>query len=224
MFGNLKQKIALRKRRKLIKCRFPNSQVSEMSKFDEKTTLSGFNVICKSANISKSTIGYCSVVGANSYLPNCIIGSFCSIADEVAVVHFTHPTDLVSTYPSFFNTMNDYPFGKSSLSFNEEIILNSGHYVEIGNDVWIGKNVLIKGGVKIGDGAIIGMGAVVTKDVPPYSVVCGVPAKVIKMRFDESIIRSLLLIQWWNWDINDIKNRKEDFSNIKTFIRKYGKE
>ena len=75
----------------------------------------------------------------------------------------------------------------------------------IGNDVWIGYDAIIMPGVKIGDGAIIGTRAVVTKDIPPYTIVCGVPAKPIRKRFDDKTIEKLLLIKWWNWDKEKIK-------------------
>ena len=77
---------------------------------------------------------------------------------------------------------------------------------EIGNDVWIGDNVFIKSGVKIGDGAVVGAGAVVTKDVPPYAVVVGVPARVIKYRFDEKTIAELLELKWWDLDAQIVKS------------------
>ena len=80
---------------------------------------------------------------------------------------------------------------------------------------------MIRGGVIIGNGAVIGMGAVVTKDVPPYAVVGGVPAKVIKYRFNSEIIEKLEAIQWWNWDLKIIKDRIDDFKNIELFVQKY---
>lgn len=76
----------------------------------------------------------------------------------------------------------------------------------IGNDVWLGANSLVLKGVKIGDGAVIGAGAVVTKDVPPYAIVGGNPAKVIKMRFDDETIGKLMQLQWWNLDLSIIEN------------------
>lgn len=75
----------------------------------------------------------------------------------------------------------------------------------MGNDVWVGCNSVLISGVKVGDGAIIGAGAVVTKDIPPYAIVVGVPARVIKYRFDEEVRERLLQIKWWNWDDEKIK-------------------
>jgi carbonic anhydrase/acetyltransferase-like protein (isoleucine patch superfamily) len=85
--------------------------------------------------------------------------------------------------------------------------------VKIGSDVWIGANCYIKDGVTIGDGAIIGTGAVVTKDIPPYSIAVGVPAEVIKKRFDEETIQELKELKWWNWDIDKIFRNKELFQS-----------
>lgn len=99
---------------------------------------------------------------------------------------------------------------------------SDGYYCKIGNDVWIGSNVLIKGGVTIGDGAVVGMGSIVTKDVPPYAVVAGNPAKIIKYRCNDEQIKALLRIKWWDWPIELIKERKNDFANIDDFIKKYG--
>ena len=74
----------------------------------------------------------------------------------------------------------------------------------IGNDVWIGRNVIIISGVKIGDGSVIGAGSVVTKDVPPYAIAAGNPAKIVRMRFDEETIKKLLKIEWWNWSLERV--------------------
>lgn len=93
--------------------------------------------------------------------------------------------------------------------------------VEIGNDVWIGSHVLIMDGVKIGDGAIIAAGAVVTKDVEPYSIVGGVPARHIRYRFSEEQIKKLLQLKWWEKDFGWIKEHYRDFRNINEFIAKY---
>ena len=93
-------------------------------------------------------------------------------------------------------------------------------YVVIGNDVWIGSDAILTGGIKIGDGAIILTGAVVTKDVPPYAIVGGVPAKPIRFRFSESQIEKLLQIKWWNWDARKLQESWRMFGNIDKFLLK----
>ena len=129
-----------------------------------------------------------------------VIGKFCSIAANVKIVlGADHRLDWVSTYP--------FPaLGKMW----PEAAGVKGHPaskgdVVIGNDVWIAEGAVILSGVKIGDGAVIGSQTVVSKDVPPYAVVSGNPARLVKMRFDEDTIKMLLQIQWWNWPAEKIR-------------------
>jgi len=94
----------------------------------------------------------------------------------------------------------------------------------IGNDVWIGAGATLLGkggGLTIGDGAIVGAGSVVTKDVPPYAIVGGNPARIIRYRFDEAIIRRLLALKWWDWPVERIMAAKEDFKDVNLFLEKY---
>lgn len=178
------------------------------------------------------TVDY-SCIGRNNYGPlakpgaydmNFIesIGSFCSFGPNTAVVqtHYMGVTThqfLFSSwrYPGFDELL---PHEKQEKVFREHI---ASRKTRIGNDVWTGRNVTIMSGVNVGNGAIIGSGAVVTKDVPDYAVVAGVPAKVIKYRFTEEQIRQLNEIAWWNWDDKTIAERFDDFFDIDRFIEKY---
>lgn len=131
-----------------------------------------------------------------------IIGKFCSIACGVKFLFncANHTLKSLSTYtfPLFYE---DWGLEKSNVASAWD---NKGDIV-IGNDVWIGLEAVILAGVKIGDGAIIGTRAVVTKDVPPYSIVCGIPAKVIRKRYSPDIIEQLLSLRWWDWTKDRIK-------------------
>jgi acetyltransferase-like isoleucine patch superfamily enzyme len=130
------------------------------------------------------------------------IGKFCSIADGVVIfLGGEHRTDWVTTYPFSAPELNQYfPTAKNIKGHPK----TKGDVI-IGNDVWLGYNSIILSGVKIGDGAVIGACSVVTKNVPPYTIVAGNPAKIIRKRFSTKIIKKLLKIKWWNWPIEKIK-------------------
>ena len=135
-------------------------------------------------------------VGRYSYLygtsaVNTEIGAFCSIAAGSSIGGGSHPTDWVSSSPVFYRGKNVL---KTNFSRNEYPEFKKN---VIGNDVWIGAKCLIKGGVTIGTGAVIGMGSVVTKDVPPYEIWAGNPARCIRKRFDDQTIEELLVSKWW---------------------------
>lgn len=140
-------------------------------------------------------------LGAHSYFARnaqaayLTVGKYCSIGPNFCCGLGIHPTNLMSTSPYFYR-------GK----------IQEHKHTTIGNDVFIGANVTVLDGVSIADGAVIGAGAVVTKDIPPYAIAVGVPAKVVKYRFDEKTIKQLLTEQWWNkneQEINEyMKNRK----------------
>lgn len=137
-------------------------------------------------------------------LNNIKIGSFCSIASGVVIQEYYHKYNRVSTF-----YMNHYFFDSS---FKNDIFSKGDIIIE--DDVWIGSNCVILSGVTIGRGSIIGGGSVVTKDVSPYSIVGGNPAKVIKKRFSDEIISELEELQWWEWDIDKIKKNKNFFNKI----------
>ncbi|MHB0755258.1 CatB-related O-acetyltransferase [Polaribacter sp. M15] len=177
----------------VLKFKFKEVFVDFSASISMDTKLSKNVKILKNANLGNCQVGSYSYIGANCNFSNTKIQSFCSIGPDVICGLGAHPTNFVSTYPGFYsrNASGSYWFG-NILKFQEE----STTY--IGSDVWIGARVIIKGGVTIGTGAIIGAGAVITKDVPPYSIVGGVPAKVIKYRFKQETINSLIESEWWN--------------------------
>ncbi|MEK5040739.1 CatB-related O-acetyltransferase [Sporosarcina sp. FSL K6-3457] len=148
------------------------------------------------------------------------IGNFTSINGTAAIGAFNHPIDLVSTHSFLYREEFD------GILNNQEVrtAVQKSFYkkkIKIGHDVWIGANAIILPGVEIGNGAVIGAGAVVTKDVPPFSIVGGVPAKVIKFRFDTKIIEALEEIKWWYWDDNEIKDNVELFLDPYKFIEEH---
>ena len=163
----------LRQLRENIKTTFQDSYVNEYVKAGDFTY--GFPIIKSWNDETKLTIG-----------------KFCSIAENVTfMLGGEHKTDWVTTYPfnalmPSFSHIKGHPSTKGNIT--------------VGNDVWIAQGARIMSGVTVGDGAVIGAGAVVTKDVPPYAVVGGVPAKVIKYRFDKKKIKTLLQMRWWDFD------------------------
>jgi len=182
----------------------------------------GANSFGTNTEYLNSCIGYGSYIANNSIIRNAKIGKFCSIGDNVRTMLGIHPTkNFVSTSPSFFSLKS--PNGliltqKQRFKEHKYVDKDKKYVVEIGNDVWIGNNVLIMDGVKIGDGSVIAAGAIVTKDVEPYAIVGGIPAKIIKYRFDEVKISKLLKIKWWNKDFNWLKEYYEYFSDIDSFL------
>lgn len=212
-------KILKRKKRlKYLKKRYPSSEIHLGVLVDSKTVLDGENLIYDNVNIVGSKVGFATYINSDTCLPNCIIGKYCSIGSNVEVVSATHPINHCSTYPGFYNCYSPIPFGKGNNYFKEHITLPDGYFCHIGNDVWIGNRVLIKGGVCIGDGAIIGMGAVVTKNVPPYAIVGGNPAKIIQYRFDENTISKLLHLKWWDFNPEFVKRNRNLFLDVSNVL------
>lgn len=141
------------------------------------------------------------------------IGSFCSIARNVSIQTYNHNARKATTYfigKNFFREKWE----------NEEVGKGG---VTIGNDVWIGTQSVVLGGISVGDGAVIAANSLVNKDVPPYAIVAGSPAKIIGYRFDDELIAKLLKLQWWNWTDDQLRANKSFFENELTHetVEKY---
>ena len=156
----------------------------------ERCVLGDHVAINRRSYINDSVIGAYSYAGINTTMNFTRLGKYCSLARNVDIGGFDHDYKKVTTMPLFrFQQMKNT--AKPATAHDE--------LCEIGNDVWIAAGAQVLHKVKIGDGAIVGGGAVVTKDVPPYAIVAGVPAKIIKYRFDPETISQLLEIRWWDW-------------------------
>ncbi|MFT4684241.1 MAG: acetyltransferase-like isoleucine patch superfamily enzyme [Flavobacteriaceae bacterium] len=164
--------------------------------FKRNSKISKSSKIYAFSRITNAVIGNYSYISYSCTINNCEIGNFCSIASGVKIGLGKHPVNFISTSPIFYSPKNPlmHVLTKiSKFSENEKVV--------IGNDVWIGTNVTVLDGVKIGNGAIIGANSIVTKDVKPFTIVGGVPAKFIKTRFSENSIEIIEKSKWWNLPI-----------------------
>jgi len=217
-----------------VSSRIRNTAGKEIIK--EKSPLVEEPYIHPTACVKDSILGRWTAVGARtemretvfsdySYVMNdcqiiyAEIGKFCSIASHTRINPSNHPiwraTSHHFTYRSKF-----YGFGED----DEEIFQwRRDHKVTLGHDVWIGHGAVILPGVKIGTGAVVGAGSVVTKEVKPYTIVAGVPARVIRRRLSEEVEASLIRIQWWNWTHDQLAEALEDFRclDAASFAAKY---
>ena len=162
------------------------------------------------------TLGEYSYIAKNCSITNCEIGKFCSIGPNFCCGLGIHPIHGISTSPMLYSIAKQN--GESLCTENR--IEESRHTV-IGNDVFIGANVTVLDGVQVGDGAVIGAGAVVTKDIPPYAIAVGVPARVTNYRFDTETINKLIASRWWDSNIQDLKEVAANFENVEEFLRNH---
>ncbi len=177
------------------------------TRIDPTSKVESGSQVVHSSFARHSYCGYdCTIIHAR-------VGSFCSIANGVSIGGARHPVEFVSTSPVFLSHRDSVraKFSRHTYAMTDTTV--------VGNDVWIGERALIKAGVTVGHGAVVGMGSVVTKDVPPYAIVAGNPARLVRMRFDDDTIRVLLDYQWWNLSDAELRGAATHFADIASFVK-----
>ncbi len=173
--------------------------------------------------IGKDCYVYNTNIGDYTYLSSAVsvmntaIGKFCSIAQGACISLGMHPSsEFVSTHPAFFSLNK-----QNGMTFSDQNYFAEMGETKIGNDVWIGVNAIIMDNITIGNGAIVGAGAVVTHNIPAYAIAVGIPAKVIKYRFEKDEIEFLENFKWWDKEHDWLKNNFKDLHDIKLFMKKH---
>jgi acetyltransferase-like isoleucine patch superfamily enzyme len=186
-----------------------NSLVSNIinCKIDAQSRVYGNHVL------NNVTVGKGTYIATNAYISHTHIGKFCSVGPNFLCGYGFHPTNGISSSPSFYSTRKQTGFTFSEFNKCEE-----RQQINVGNDVFIGMNVTILDGITIGHGAVIGAGAVVTKNIPPYAVAVGCPIKIIKYRFSNEIIDSLIESRWWDQDDIILKEIEKHFFDVEKFL------
>lgn len=197
MLGYIYSKVV--KKLRLSSIRF--SKIHKSSKVE-----SGCNIVY----VNMDRYSFC---GYDCEIINAEIGSFCSIANNVIIGGAAHPINWVSTSPVFYSGRDSVKMKFSEFERDED------KKTYIGHDVWIGNYSLIKQGVHIGTGAVVGMGSVVTKDVPPYAIVAGNPAKIIRYRFEDDIVNRLATSKWWEMSDEELRKYSQFIQTPELFLK-----
>ena len=186
-----------------------------------QVSFSIYNKVGAHSVIENSSFGKYSYCEPYAMIQNTIIHSFVDIARNVRIGATQHPMQRPTPHHITYRRRMYGVKDTDDEAFFEQ---RRSTLTEIGHDVWIGHGALLEAGVNIGHGAVIGSQAIVTHDVPPYAIVAGVPARILRFRFNREQIAALLDIAWWNWDDDIFRRRIDDFSlDIDSFIRKYRK-
>lgn len=196
-----------------------NVKIGKNTDIHISNVFEGKNFIGSNTTIARSMVGFGTYICDNSFFDKASIGRYCAIGTNVKVILAQHPTrKFVSIHPAFYSTREQAGFSYVEKDeYNEFRMLDEKCSVMIGNDVWIGDDVKIMGGIRIGNGAVIGAGSIVTKDIPPYAIFAGIPAKKIGQRFTDEQIDFLKKVEWWNKEESWIMNNKSLFKDIDEF-------
>lgn len=184
----------------IFKKKYVAFYASILSYFDKNVTVSDFVRLCGRTILTNVSVGRCTYF-AGASAGNADIGSFCSIGPGAKIGGLgKHPVDMISTHPIFYSTKM-----QTGITFSDKDYYDELPRTTIGHDVWIGANAIILDGLNIGNGAIVAAGAVVVKDVPAFSIVGGVPAKIIRYRFSAEDISKINETSWWDLPLSEIK-------------------
>lgn len=212
---------ALRSEWRLTKIRrkFRDSVIHNGTVVDDDSVLEAHTVLFSNVKLLNSRIGRYSYVQENTRLFNVSIGPFCSIAPNVNIGLLSHPTHMTSTSPVFYD--NTQPL--TEFLIDHAVAPAVLPTTNVCADVWIGDGARVMSGLTIGVGAVIGAGAVVTRDVKPYEIVGGIPAKVMRKRFEEATCKALLESKWWEMDDEQLRRLAPDFSNPARLVEELDK-
>ncbi len=196
-------------------CRVLESSLGYNTRLNEncsvtRSAIDDYVVLGANSAISECHVGSFSYLGSGARLFRTRLGKFCSVAADFLSSPGMHPARFVSTSPVFW-----WPVSLAGVTFCAKESFSANGSVDIGNDVWIGARVVVRDGVRVGDGAIIGAGAVVVDNVAPYAIVGGVPAKLIRFRFEERTIQRLLITKWWEWPEDRLRAAQPYFATDK---------
>jgi acetyltransferase-like isoleucine patch superfamily enzyme len=190
------------------KTRFKNVIIDDGVCVDSNSIIHKHSHILTNCIINNATIDSYTYVGRNCIVQNAHVGKFCSIANDVFIGLGKHPISNFSTAPIFYKKQNILNIEL----IDKDVEFKEYEKITICHDVWIGARAIILDGVKIGNGAVIAANSVVTKDVMPYAIVGGTPAKLIKYRFSEEKIKKLNNSNWWSYNLDEIKKKINDLN------------